>query len=224
MYKKSTMTMAIILFAIGGAAFPAGLFAKEYMRLQVIDAVPVELLGIKEAMILDIPTIISCTAEEAEGYFYEQWSEGTVDNTNIYPNGFLHELDPPIEGPPYFELGLTYPTDLSLSQILALWNEQSNASLVTVIGANKWYTAVEGTPIWEELKSRNAGLSDDNMIAIINWLKEFRDDIVSKLVKDDLNYPYEPYDYGNLLLYSLAGGGTVMILLGIIALRASKRI
>jgi len=224
MYSKPKLIIGIILLAIGGAAIPAGLFTKEYMRIQVTDAVPTTLLGIKEAMILSLPTIVNCSEEEAETYFYEQWADGTVNNTSVFPNGFLSIGDPPIDGPPYFELGLTYPTDLTLSQILTLWNEQSNSSLVTAIGVNKWYTAVEGTSLWEELKSQNAGLGDDNMHAIIHWLKEFRDEIVNKLVKDDLDYPLEPYDYGNMLLYSLAGGGTVLIFFGIIALRSSKRI
>ena len=224
MYKKSKLITGIILLAIGSAAVPAGLLTKEYMRIQVTDAVPSTLLGLQEAIILTLPVLIGCSQEEAEGFFYEQWVNGTVNSTSVFPNGFLSELEPPIDGPPYFELGLTYPTDLTITQILALWNEQSNSSLVTAIGVNKWYVVDEGTPLWEELKTQNAGLSDQNMLAIIPWLKEFRDVIVNKLVKDDLNYPFDPYSYGNLLLYSLAAGGGAFIILGIVFLKRSKRI
>ena len=44
------------------------------------------------------------------------------------------------------------------------------------------------------------------MDAITRWLKEFRDDIVNKLAKDDLDLPLDPYSFGNLLLGSLVGG------------------
>ena len=44
--------------------------------------------------------------ELAQLAFYEQWANGTIQGLSILPDGFLAELDPPILGPPYFEVGL----------------------------------------------------------------------------------------------------------------------
>ncbi len=163
-------------------------------------------------------------SELALAAFYEQWAYGTINGEVIIPDGFLSLRDPPIYGPPYFEIGFEYDVGLTDPQILALWNEESNASLVTVRGVNKWYAADQSSTIWDDLKNINQGLTDEQVTSIKSWLSEFRNKIVNKLAKDELDLPLEPYTLGSILLLGLGAGGGVLAILGIIALIRSKRI
>lgn len=162
--------------------------------------------------------------ELAQILFYEQWANGTIYGGDLLPDGFLSERDPPIYGPPYFEVGLTIgPTGLSVAQCVALWDEDSDYSLVTVRGINKWYSAKEGNAVWEELKTENGGLSDAQMADIKEWLPKFRDVITNKLAKDDKNLPMEPYDLGNTLFIVGAAGGGALAALGVVLAILSRR-
>ncbi|MHA1192962.1 MAG: hypothetical protein ACTSP9_11790 [Promethearchaeota archaeon] len=159
----------------------------------------------------------------ATSYFYEQWANGTVGGDEILPDGFLSELDPPILGPPYFELGLMYPSGITLAQTLALWDENSEYSLVTVSGVNEWYLAVEGNTIHTTLKAQNGNLNDLQMTAILAWLPQFRDVIVNILAQDNMGLPQEPYDLGQTLALSLGWGGGGLAALGVLVLILSRR-
>ncbi|MFX1320904.1 MAG: hypothetical protein ACFFAQ_04580, partial [Promethearchaeota archaeon] len=157
--------------------------------------------------------------------FYEQWANGTIFGESILPEGFLSKRDPPIYGPPYFEVGLTEgATGLTLTQTMALWNEASDYSLVTVSGINKWYSATPfNSTAYVALKLYNGVLSDGQMEQILDWLPKFRDVIVNKLAKDDKNLPMEPYDLGNVILFGLGIGGGALAALGVVFLILSRR-
>jgi hypothetical protein len=158
----------------------------------------------------------------ATGFFYEQWANGTIFGEVVLPDGFLSRIDPPIIGPPYFELGLEHSALLDLTQVLALWDENSDYSLVTITGINKWYGAEDGNAIFTELQTQN-DLKIYQMTAILTWLPEFRDVIVNKLAKEDLGLLQEPYDLGQTLVLSLGAGGGAIAALGIIVLILSRR-
>jgi hypothetical protein len=153
---------------------------------------------------------------------YEQWANGTIEGEAVIPDGLLSRRDPPIYGPPYFELGLMYPSGLTRPQVFALWNVASDYSLVTKTGINKWYGAVEGNTRYNELKTQN-GLSDIQMGGILAWLPQFRDYCVNKLGKDDLGLPLEPYALGDVLAISLGAGGGALAALGVVLLILSRR-
>ncbi|NVM16432.1 MAG: hypothetical protein HWN80_01860 [Candidatus Lokiarchaeota archaeon] len=163
--------------------------------------------------------------ELAQLSFYEQWADGTIQGLSILPDGFLSELDPPILGPPYFEVGLTEgPTGLTASQCDALWDETSEYSLVSASGINKWYNAILSNATFEELRTNNGGLSTVQMTQILDWLLQFRDEIVNALAKEEMGLPMEPYALGNILLIGLVAGGGALAVLGIILIALSKRI
>ena len=162
--------------------------------------------------------------ELAQLSFYEQWANGTIQGLSILPDGFLSELDPPLLGPPYFEVGLTEgSTGLTASQCDALWDETSEHSLVSASGINKWYNAESSSTTYDELRTSNDGLSTAQMTQILDWLPQFRDEIVNTLGKEELALPMEPYDLGNTLLISLGVGGGALAVLGVILLILSKR-
>ena len=158
----------------------------------------------------------------ATSYFYDQWANGTVGGDDFLPEGFLSQLDPPILGPPYFELGLMYSTGITIAQTLALWDETSDYSLVTLNGITNWYQAVEGNTIYATLKTQNGNLNDIQMGGILAWLPQFRDVIVNKLAKENLGLPSEPYQLGQGLLLSLGTIGTMIAVLAVIFLLDSR--
>ena len=159
----------------------------------------------------------------ATAAFYEQWSNGTINGEEVLPDGFLASRVPPIYGPPYFEIGLSFAATLTLSQCAALWNEASEYSLVSVSGVNKWYKAAEGNTMYATLATQNGGLNFVQMGAILQWLPVFRDVIVNKLAEDDKNLPMEPYDLGQTLAISLGAGGGAFAALGVVLLILSRR-
>ena len=160
----------------------------------------------------------------ATSYFYDQWANGTVGGEDFLPDGFLSQLDPPIDGPPYFEVGLMLFTGMSIMQTLALWDETSEYSLVTESGIYKWYQAVEGNGNFTTiLKAQNGDLSSLQMSVILDWLPQFRDVIVNKLAKADMGLPQEPYELGQTLALSLGIGGGILAVLGVIVLLLARR-
>ena len=159
----------------------------------------------------------------ATSYFYDQWVNGTVAGEVFLAEGFLSQIDPPIYGPPYFEVGLMYVTGINIIQTLALWDVNSDYSLVTVTGVNNWYQAEEGNTIHTTLKTQNGNLSDLQMAGILAWLPQFRDVIVNKLAKADMNLLQEPYELGQTLAISLGAGGGVLATLGVVLLILSRR-
>lgn len=163
--------------------------------------------------------------ELAQLAFYEQWADGTIQGLSILPDGFLSELDPPLLGPPYFEVGLTEgATGLTAPQCDALWDETSDYSLVSVTGIKKWYTALLFNTTHDELRTNNGGLSTAQMTQILDWLVQFRNEIVNALAKEEMGLPMEPYALGNALLIGLGAGGGVLAVLGIVLIVLSKRI
>jgi len=155
---------------------------------------------------------------------YEQWSEGTINGEIRLPEGFLSKRVPPIDGPPYFEVSLTmYSLELTEAQVLALWDEDSEYSLLTVSGVHKWYKAELGNTIYETLRVENGNLAWWQMYGIMEWLPLFRDHCVNKLAKDDRNLPMEPYELGETLSLSLGIGGGALAALGIVFLILSRR-
>ncbi|GAG25886.1 unnamed protein product, partial [marine sediment metagenome] len=156
---------------------------------------------------------------------YEQWSNGTIYGNVVIPEGFLSLREPPIIGPPYFEVSLTikYSLGLTIAQVQALWDQSSDYSLLTVRGVKNWYQAEEGNTIYETLRLQNGGLAWWQMYPILEWLPQFRDEIVNKLGKDDLNLPMEPYKLGQTLAFSLGLGGGALAALGVVFLLLSRR-
>ncbi|MHA1876402.1 MAG: hypothetical protein ACTSXN_14530 [Promethearchaeota archaeon] len=162
--------------------------------------------------------------ELAQLAFYEQWANGTIQGLSILPDGFLSELDPPILGPPYFEVGLTEgSTGLTVLQCAALWDNTSEYSLVSASGINKWYQAESSSTTYDDLRTNNGGLSIAQMTQILDWLPKFRDIIVNALAKEELGLPMEPYALGNTLFMGLGIGGGALAVLGIVLLILSKR-
>ena len=79
--------------------------------------------------------------------------------------------------------------------------------MLTVKGVQNWYQAEEGNTIYETLRIDNGGLELWQMNGILEWIPQFRDEIVNKLEKSDMNLPMEPFALGQTLAFSLGLGG-----------------
>ncbi|KKN34292.1 hypothetical protein LCGC14_0795220 [marine sediment metagenome] len=180
-------------------------------------------VGTRTKQLLDIET--GYTIPELTQFgFYEQWANGTIFGESVLTEGFLTQTDSPIYGPPFFEVGLqTAPTGISVPQCAAIWNENSEYSLVSAQGINRWYKAKSGNSLYDELKLNNGGLNNIQMDAILTWLPKFRDILVNKLAKEELNLSMEPYDLGNTIFVGLGAGGGVLVVLGVVILIFSRR-
>jgi hypothetical protein len=162
--------------------------------------------------------------ELAQLAFYEQWANGTIQGASLLPDGFLAERDPPIFGPPYFEVGLTEgATGLTVSQVETLWDNLSQYCLVSEYGIQNWYNAKTDSSVYDNLKFGIPGITDAQMEAILNWLPQFRDVIVNKLGQSELGLPMEPLALGNTLLLGLASGGGLLALIGVVLLVLARR-
>ncbi|MFX1315911.1 MAG: hypothetical protein ACFE9T_08615, partial [Promethearchaeota archaeon] len=140
---------------------------------------------------------------------------------SLYPYGFPLNLK---AGTFYgFEVGYQsktepiIPTNMSMVSAKALWNTTSEHSLVNKRGLNKWYKAV-GDPdssIANELQNANY-LKDEAMEMILEWIPEFRDNVMPYLAQEDMNLPMDSTTFGNTIEIGMSVGGGVMI--GLVAL------
>ncbi len=182
-----------------------------------------DFVGTRVRQLLDIETGYTIP-ELTQFAFYEQWANGTIFGESALTEGFLTQTDSPIYGPPFFEVGLhAAPTGISVPQCAALWNENSEYSLVSAHRINKWYKAKSGNSLYDELKLNNGGLNNIQIDAILTWLPKFRDILVNKLAKEELNLSMEPYDLGNTIFVGLGAGGGVLAVLGVVILIFSRR-
>jgi len=162
--------------------------------------------------------------ELAQFAFYEQWVNGTIFGESVLTEGFPTQTDYPIYGPPFFEVGLqAAPTGLSVLQFIALWNESSDYSLVTLRGIIKWYKAKSGNLIYDEQKLNNGALTNIQIDAILMLLPRFRDILVNKLAKQELNLLMELYNLENTIFIGLGVGGASLAALGIVIFILSRR-
>ncbi|MFX1409004.1 MAG: hypothetical protein ACFFA6_01520 [Promethearchaeota archaeon] len=177
---------------------------------------------VPELMKLPPPDGVGKTITElAKELLLEQWVNGTVNGMSLYPYGFPLNLK---AGTFYgFEVGYQsqtepiVPTNMSMISAKALWNTSSLNSLVNKKGLNKWYKAV-GDPnssIATELQIANY-LEEGAMEMILEWIPEFRDNLMPYLAQEDMNLPMDATTFGNTIEIGMSIGGGVMI--GLIAL------
>ena len=178
---------------------------------------------------LFMPELIGLnTIEEiAEFKFYEQWANGTVFDYPGYPL--------PLKGGIRYgyEVGLPVATGMNMDQILALWDEESEYSLVTKSGVKKWLALVSdpSSPLYDELKANNNDLTDHAMACLIEWLPRFQHDLMPYLAEHEYNLPTDSITLANMIEIGMVATGGALIGLGstglvsnrIVKIRAKKK-
>ncbi|MFO8020179.1 MAG: hypothetical protein R6U96_16260 [Promethearchaeia archaeon] len=139
----------------------------------------------------------------------EQWANGTIMGNKMYPEGldFGDFIDAIPKGTIGFEVGIPEPTGMSQKSALALWDQDSDYALVSSEGLEKWWNVVESkdSEHYTELKEANF-LTDKQMDMIIEWLPEFKDDVMPQLAKYEMDLPTDTTTLGNYVQF----GGMVI--------------
>ena len=158
----------------------------------------------------------------------EQWANGTIMGEAMYPEGldfgeFIEEIP---EGTVGFEVGLPEPTGMSRKSALALWDEDSENSLVTNEGLKKWWSVKsKDSENYEKLKEAN-DLTDKQMEMIIEWLPKFKNGVMPQLAKYEMDLPTDTTTLSNNLMFgtTLIGGACIgLASVGLMRNRAIKK-
>lgn len=157
--------------------------------------------------------------EYARVILLEQWVNGTADGEVIYPYGFPLPLK---AGIVYgFEVGYrgrniaVLPTNMSLESAESLWNVSNEYSLVNKKGLRNWYSAVANptSVLADDLQTINH-LEDGAMNMILNWLPEFRDNVMPYLAQEEMNLPMDSTSYALAINLGMSIPGGILIGLG----------
>ena len=151
--------------------------------------------------------------------FLEQWANGTADGEVIYPYGFPLPLKAGIKYG--FEVGYqgkdmpVLPTNMSLESAESLWNVSNEYSLVKKRGLRNWYLAVANptSVLADDLQTINH-LEDGAMNMILNWLPEFRDNVMPYLAQEEMNLPMDSTSYALAINLGMSIPGGFLIGLG----------
>ncbi|MFX1275639.1 MAG: hypothetical protein ACFFBP_11615, partial [Promethearchaeota archaeon] len=148
-----------------------------------------------------------------------QWANGTVFGEKMFPDGFPLPL---VGGERYgFEVGIPEPTGMSLESALALWNPESDYSLVNPNGLAKWFAAVnDDTSAYAELMSAN-GLTDHAMACIINWIPNFQQNVMPYLAQHQYGLPTDSITLGNIIQIGGIGLGGLLVGIGAVSITGS---
>jgi len=154
------------------------------------------------------PEIAGLGTVEKIGEFmlYQQWANGTLVSDPGYP---LPLSTGTIYG---FEAGVPISTDISIESCRALWDEESEYSLVTKEGLAKWYEvcADPDSEVAEELKAAN-GIDDHAVEVICPWLENFRYNVMPFLAAELMGLPIDAVSLGGVIQTAAIGVGGLCI-------------
>jgi len=163
-------------------------------KVYIVDELKPEIAGLR-------------TIEEiGEFYLYQQWANGSL----VPDPGYALPLS---TGTIYgFEPGVPIPTEMSIDSCRALWDEESEYSLVTKAGLAKWYEACADpdSDVVEELKAAN-GIDDHALEIICPWLENFRYNVMPFLAAELMALPIDAISLGGVIQGAAIGVGGLCI-------------
>jgi len=155
-------------------------------------------------------------AEYAKVIFLEVWANGTAEGKPLYLYGFPLELKvTTVYG---FEIGYqsqvipVSPTNISLLSARLLWNKSNEFSLLNKNGMKEWFNAVDdpNSATTYGLMMANH-LEEDEVVMILDWLPQFKENIMPFLAQEEMNLPTDSKTLGNSIMLgtNLSGGGLI---------------
>lgn len=158
--------------------------------------------------------------EKADELFFEQWTRGTIEGSEEYPDGLpLTEGDDPVTG---VEVGIPDDLDINISVAQAMWDSENKYALTNQEGIEKWYAAANDADSDESTELKDEfGLDDDQMEQITSWLMDFRNNVLPKLAEQQLGF--NPTLVQDISFYGGVIGGGVLAALGVVGLILSRR-
>ena len=149
--------------------------------------------------------------EFAYQLFLEQWANGTIMGMVLFPGGIdFHEFIPSLPtGTTGFEVGFPIPTNMSIDSALLLWDPSNAYSLVNDIQV-WWKIGSKFSTNFNVTRDTNL-LSDKAMDMILQWLPNFKNDLLPLLAQYDMNLPMDATSLGNMLQLGMIIGGTIIL-------------
>jgi hypothetical protein len=151
---------------------------------------------------------IKSTKDIAEYYFLSQWANGSLmaDPGFPLPLGFMEAYG--------LEVGIPNPSNITLDQARALWNETSEYSLIKASGMERWKIARDDpdSAMAKTLQSIH-GLSDAQMTMLYDWLNDFQYELMPFLAQYLYGLPADSTTLADMLKFGGLAIGIVMILL-----------
>jgi hypothetical protein len=151
----------------------------------------------------------------------EQWANGTIMGMVLFPGGIdFHEFLPSLPaGTTGFEVGIPIPTNMSIDSALLLWDPSNTHSLVNDIQV-WWNIDSKNSNIYIETRDANL-LDDKTMDMILQWLLNFKTNLMPFLAQYDMNLPMDATSLGNALQLGMIVGGVMVVGLSSTALTRS---
>jgi hypothetical protein len=162
-------------------------------------------------------------AEYAKEIFLEVWVNGTADGRPLYVYGFPLELRlTTVYG---FEIGYqnqvipVIPSNISLLSAELLWNASNEYSLVNKNGMKEWFNAVDDPDSATSYGLMMANhLKNDEVTMILEWLPQFRDNIMPYLAQEEMDLPMDSTSLSNAITLAMFIPGGVLICVGVLGL------
>ena len=149
--------------------------------------------------------------ELAKVLLLEQWANGTILGMNMFPGGIdFHDFVPEIPpGTTGFEVGVPISTNMSLESAKLLWDLNNPYSLVRDIQL-WWEISSKHSLLYNETCDANL-LTDNSMDMILEWLPNFKTNVMPYLAQEEYNLPMDSTSMGNTITLSMIIAGSSMI-------------
>ena len=137
--------------------------------------------------------------EFAKVLMLEQWANGTIMGITMFEGGIdFHDFIPSLpEGSTGFEVGVPIPTNMSIESALLLWDLSNPYSLVKDISV-WWSITSKESEIYATVRDANK-LDDEVMDMILDWLPDFKNNLMPALAQYEMGLPMDTTNLGNTI-------------------------
>ena len=151
--------------------------------------------------------------EFAKLVMLEQWANGTIMGMTMFEGGIdFSEFIPSLpEGSTGFEVGVPVPTNMSIESALLLWDLSNPYSLVKDISV-WWSITSKDSENYAKVRDANK-LDDKTMDMILDWLPDFRNNLMPALAQYEMGLPMDTTQLGSTIqIGGIAIGGIAIAL------------
>jgi hypothetical protein len=137
--------------------------------------------------------------EFAKVLMLEQWANGTIMGMTMFEGGIdFHDFISSLPvGSTGFEVGVPFPTNMSVESALLLWDLSNPYSLVKDISV-WWGITSKASETYATVRDANK-LNDEVMDMILDWLPDFKNNLMPALAQYEMGLPMDTINLGNTI-------------------------